>query len=291
MTRRAPHAAKCCSIEDVLEILATPLLGIIPESQDVLRASNVGSPVTLNNAASAPARAYIDAVRRLMGETVTMMVPVERKGFDEPVIGTEGRMISLLRLISGRNASAPVARERLQILLAHERGLRGQPELLELLRAEILAVVSRHVVLDPEKVVVRMERGNRYRRSRSISKCPTTSKGHWRLPVDGRDLSGRRQPRRHKSERRRPLGCRHAARLGSRRPWPVPGGRGDPDARADANRPRHHRPDAPGAGGAADASDRGAARGTQDPALRRQALRRGCRRRQAPPSSRSRRSR
>src|SRR5258705_5694677 len=78
---------------------------------------------------------------------------------DEPVTGTEGRMISLLRLISGRTASAPVARERLQILLAHERGLRGQPELLELLRAEILAAVSRHVVLDPEKVVVRMERG------------------------------------------------------------------------------------------------------------------------------------
>ena len=68
------------SIEDILEILATPLLGIIPESQDVLRASNVGSPVTLNNADSAPARAYMDAARRLSGETVTMMVPVERKG-------------------------------------------------------------------------------------------------------------------------------------------------------------------------------------------------------------------
>src|ERR1700730_15742063 len=68
-------------------------------------------------------------------------------------------MMNLLRLISGRTASAPVARERLQILLAHERGLRGQPELLGLLRAEILAVVSRHVVLDPEKVIVRMERG------------------------------------------------------------------------------------------------------------------------------------
>ena len=147
------------SIDDILEILATPLLGIIPESQDVLRASNVGSPVTLNNAASAPARAYIDAARRLMGETVTMMVPVERKGLDEPVTGTEGRMMNLLRLLRGRTASAPVARERLQILLAHERGLRGQPDLLGLLRAEILAVVSRHVVLDPEKVIVRMDRG------------------------------------------------------------------------------------------------------------------------------------
>ena len=68
-------------------------------------------------------------------------------------------MMNLLRLFGGRTASAPVARERLQILLAHERGLRGQPDLLGLLRAEILAVVSRHVVLDPEKVIVRMDRG------------------------------------------------------------------------------------------------------------------------------------
>ena len=66
---------------------------------------------------------------------------------------------SLLRFFSGRTASAPVARERLQILLAHERSLRGRPDLLELLREEILAVVSRHVVLDPDKVIVKMERG------------------------------------------------------------------------------------------------------------------------------------
>src|SRR6195256_1370692 len=66
--------------EDVLEILSIPLLGIIPDSEEVLRASNVGSPVTLNNPASAPARAYVDAARRLLGETVTMTVPTERKG-------------------------------------------------------------------------------------------------------------------------------------------------------------------------------------------------------------------
>ena len=52
------------TIEDVLEILSTPLLGIIPESEEVLRASNVGSPVTLSNAPlTAPARAYFDAAR------------------------------------------------------------------------------------------------------------------------------------------------------------------------------------------------------------------------------------
>ncbi|UTD26720.1 septum site-determining protein MinD [Bradyrhizobium sp. WD16] len=75
------------SIDDILEILATPLLGIIPESQDVLRASNVGSPVTLNNAASVAARAYADAARRLCGETIAMMVPAERKRFMDRLLG------------------------------------------------------------------------------------------------------------------------------------------------------------------------------------------------------------
>lgn len=68
------------SIDDVLEILSTPLLGIIPESQGVLRASNVGSPVTLNEPANAAARAYVDAARRLMGEDVPVALPVEKKG-------------------------------------------------------------------------------------------------------------------------------------------------------------------------------------------------------------------
>jgi septum site-determining protein MinD len=66
--------------EDVLEILSIPLLGIIPESEEVLRASNVGAPVTLNNPNSAPGRAYFDAVRRLKGETVEMMIPSDKKG-------------------------------------------------------------------------------------------------------------------------------------------------------------------------------------------------------------------
>jgi septum site-determining protein MinD len=64
------------NIEDVLDILSTPLLGIVPESPEVLRASNVGSPVTLCNATSAPARAYLDAARRLRGEIVPMTIPV-----------------------------------------------------------------------------------------------------------------------------------------------------------------------------------------------------------------------
>jgi len=75
------------NIEDVLEILSTPLLGIIPESEDVLRASNVGSPVTISNATSAPARAYLDAARRLKGDDVPMNIPSERKGLFDKLFG------------------------------------------------------------------------------------------------------------------------------------------------------------------------------------------------------------
>lgn len=75
------------SIDDVLDILAIPLLGIIPESQDVLKASNVGAPVTINSANSAPSRAYFDAARRLGGETIPMTVPAERKGLMNRLLG------------------------------------------------------------------------------------------------------------------------------------------------------------------------------------------------------------
>jgi septum site-determining protein MinD len=73
--------------EDVLEILSIPLLGIIPESQEVLRASNLGTPVTLCNPDSAPARAYAAAARRLRGEQVPMVVPEERRGFVQRLFG------------------------------------------------------------------------------------------------------------------------------------------------------------------------------------------------------------
>ena len=73
--------------EDLLEILSIPLLGIIPESQDVLKASNVGSPVTLADPTSAPARAYMDAARRLKGELVDMSIPGEKKGLFGKLFG------------------------------------------------------------------------------------------------------------------------------------------------------------------------------------------------------------
>ena len=61
-----------------------------------------------------------------------------------------------------RRSSAPVARERLQILLAHERADRGgQPDLLANLREEILAVIAKHVTVNQDHVRVSMDRGDK----------------------------------------------------------------------------------------------------------------------------------
>ncbi len=54
-------------VDDVLEMLALPLLGVIPESRSVLKASNTGTPVILDEA-SAAGQAYRDAVGRFLGE-------------------------------------------------------------------------------------------------------------------------------------------------------------------------------------------------------------------------------
>ncbi len=80
LTRYDPVRAQrgeILKVEDVLDILSIPLLGIIPESSEVLRASNLGAPVTLGSPNSPPARAYCEAVRRLQGESVT---EVQKRG-------------------------------------------------------------------------------------------------------------------------------------------------------------------------------------------------------------------
>jgi septum site-determining protein MinD len=90
LTRFDPARAargEMLKVEDVLEILSIPLLGIIPDSEEVLRASNVGAPVVLHNPACAAARAYVDAAQRLMGKTVEMTVPSDRKGLLGRLLG------------------------------------------------------------------------------------------------------------------------------------------------------------------------------------------------------------
>lgn len=64
-----------------------------------------------------------------------------------------------LRRLFFRPQSAPAARERLQVLLAHERLSSEGSDLVTKLRDEILQVIAKHVQVDNDKVNVRMERG------------------------------------------------------------------------------------------------------------------------------------
>jgi septum site-determining protein MinD len=64
-------------VEDILEILSIPLLGIVPESTAVLKASNVGTPVIFDSK-SAAGKAYEDAVSRLIGEQIEVKIQPER---------------------------------------------------------------------------------------------------------------------------------------------------------------------------------------------------------------------
>ncbi|MDF1599336.1 cell division topological specificity factor MinE [Mesorhizobium sp. YIM 152430] len=66
--------------------------------------------------------------------------------------------MSIFRFFS-KPSSAPAARERLQVLLAHERASAGDSELVTVLRDEILAVIAKHMQIDSDKVNVTMERG------------------------------------------------------------------------------------------------------------------------------------
>jgi cell division topological specificity factor len=61
-----------------------------------------------------------------------------------------------------RQKSASTARDRLQLLLAHERSSIGQTDLVAILREEILAVISKHIQLDADKVQVKLDRDKNF---------------------------------------------------------------------------------------------------------------------------------
>ena len=82
LTRYVPQRVsknEMLSVEDVQELLTIPLLGVIPESPDVLKASNAGNSIILNKDSDA-GKAYDDAVERLLGNEVDLRFVTEKKG-------------------------------------------------------------------------------------------------------------------------------------------------------------------------------------------------------------------
>jgi septum site-determining protein MinD len=90
LTRYSPRRVangEMMSVADVKEILRLDVVGVVPESPDVLSASNAGVPVILNGETDVAA-AYEDAVARLLGETVPMRFTEEpKRGFFARMFG------------------------------------------------------------------------------------------------------------------------------------------------------------------------------------------------------------
>ena len=90
LTRYSPERVakgEMLSVDDVQEILSIPLLGIIPESKAVLKASNSGVPVSLDKESDA-GQAYMDAVSRFLGEEKPhRFMTVEKKNFLQKIFG------------------------------------------------------------------------------------------------------------------------------------------------------------------------------------------------------------
>lgn len=68
--------------------------------------------------------------------------------------------MSILNFLTGGRRSAPVARDRLQLLLAHERAVGGGADLAAVLKQEILEVIARHIPIDRDQVMVKLDRGD-----------------------------------------------------------------------------------------------------------------------------------
>ncbi len=90
LTRYSPERVErgeMLAIDDVKEILSIPLLGVIPESPSVLRASNTGTPVVFDPQSPA-GQAYLDAVARLLGDEREMrFLKPERRNFFRSLFG------------------------------------------------------------------------------------------------------------------------------------------------------------------------------------------------------------
>jgi septum site-determining protein MinD len=90
ITRYSPKRVEdgeMLSYKDVQEILRIPIIGVIPESESVLQASNQGTPV-VHIKESEVAEAYMDVVARFLGETVPMrFVDYEKPGFFKRLFG------------------------------------------------------------------------------------------------------------------------------------------------------------------------------------------------------------
>ncbi len=144
-------------MEDVLEILRIKLVGVIPEDQSVLRASNRGR-------ARDP---WIHRQTRVKRMRIPLTVCWEKNVLSASL--KKRRKVSSNAcsedklwhywtfFLSRKKSTANIAKERLQIIVAERRRSDAEPHYLPQLRKDILEVICKYVQIDPEMVTVQLE--------------------------------------------------------------------------------------------------------------------------------------
>ncbi len=160
LTRYDPMRAargEMLKVEDVLEILSIPLLGIIPESEEVLKASNMGAPMTLSSPRARRPGLFRRGASGCAARTSTWSSRPISRGLIESAVRAEGGM-KLFDIFPPSAARAGRARTAAN-LLAHERAVSGHSDLAPCCRKKFSRSSRRHFPIDRERVQVSLERG------------------------------------------------------------------------------------------------------------------------------------
>ena len=139
------------SVDDVVDILSVPLIGVVPDDENVVVATNQGEPLVGNHTLAG--RAYRNICQRILGDLS------QKSG------GTHMRLPKFLQ----RKSSREVAKDRLKILLISDR-VNCSPEVLDMIKKDIAAVISRYMKIDTQNMEIQISKASsRSRGDKSVS--------------------------------------------------------------------------------------------------------------------------
>ena len=131
------------NIDDMIDILAIDLLGVVPDDEAIVISTNKGEPVVTDEKAMS-GKAYQNICRRILGEEVELL------NFDS----AEGKFSK------NNTNSKTVAKERLKLVLINDRA-DISPKFIEMLKSDITRVVSEYMVIDEEGFDIKLTRTKR----------------------------------------------------------------------------------------------------------------------------------
>ncbi len=140
------------SVDDVTEILSIPLLGIIPDDEQVVIGTNQGTPVISIH--SVAGTAYRNICRRLLGEEVEFLDLNHAQSFlTDSLAGS----VRIRRFLIMKKTSVPIAKERLEALVVSDR-IHCKPEEYEMICKELYKTLSKYMAVAEDEMRIHITR-------------------------------------------------------------------------------------------------------------------------------------